>query len=231
MARTAPLPYFPLPPRDYDPVYFSELTRAFATYMQQVSGPDTLHRLRSGDAASVDGIVMWDPTNGYPVVSKDGAWRQITLADGYARLLRGTDVTAAAADTAYAVEYDTPTLASGVSLDGTDPTRIVFAEGGLFLLEFTAQISSSSASTVTFRFWPRINGADVAGSTVLAKLHQNDASTVVSRAMIFEVAADDYLQVMWATSSTSGSLAAEPATAYAPAAPSTTLAVERIRAG
>ena len=197
-------------------------------YLQRTA--DTLRQKTARDTPSQDGIILWDAENEYPVVARDGVFRQVVLADGYARLSRDSDVTAAAADTAYAIEYDAPTLAEGIALDGTDATRIVFNEGGVFLLSFTAQISSTSGSTVSFRFWPRINGTDQAGSTILAKLHQNDASTVVSRTSLFDVSAGDYLQVMWAVDGTAGHLLAAPATAYAPASPSTTLSIERVQA-
>lgn len=179
-------------------------------------------------SASENGVLLWDNASGYPVVSKDGVWRQIVLADGYAFLGQDNDITAALANTAYAITYDTPPMASGISL-GTPASRIVFAEGGTYLLAFSAQITSTSSSTVEFRFWPRINGTDVAGSTIRANLHQNDASFVVSRSAIFQMSAGDYLEVMWATDSTSGYLQAAPATAYAPAAPSTSLSITRIR--
>ena len=179
-------------------------------------------------SASENGVLLWDNASGYPVVSKDGVWRQIVLADGYAFLGQDNDVTAAAANTAYAITYDTPPMASGISL-GTPASRIVFAESGTYLLAFSAQITSTSSSTVEFRFWPRINGSDVAGSTIRANLHQNDASFVVSRSAIFQMTAGDYLEVMWATDSTSGYLQAATATAYAPAAPSTSLSITRIR--
>ena len=106
-------------------------------------------RFRStADTAVDNGVLLWDNTNGYPVVSKDGVWRQITLADGYALLNKDTSVTAALADTAYKIQFDTPALASGVSLDGTYPTRIVFAESGTYLLGFSAQITSTHGSSV-----------------------------------------------------------------------------------
>lgn len=190
---------------------------------------DRIRFLRSGDNPSEDGIFLWDGANGYPVVSKNGEWRQIVLADGYAFLGQDTNVTAAAINTAYAITYDTPPLADGVSL-GTPASRIVFEEGGTYLLAFSAQIASTSSSTVDFRFWPRINGSDVAGSTIRANLHQNDASFVVSRSAIFQMNAGDYLEVMWAVDSTSGFLQAAAATAYAPATPSTSLSITRIRA-
>jgi hypothetical protein len=183
----------------------------------------------SGSVASEDGVLLWDAENNYPVVSKDGVWRQITLADGYALLNKATTITPALADTAYKIQFDTPAMASGVSLDATFPTRIVFEESGTYLLGFSAQITSSNASSVEFRFWPVINGTDVAGSTIVASLKSNGDTTVVSRTAIFQITAGDYLEVDWATTSTSSYLEAHAATAYAPASPSATLSITRLR--
>jgi hypothetical protein len=184
----------------------------------------------SGSVASEDGVLLWDAENGYPVVSKDGVWRQVTLADGYALLNKATTITPALADTAYKIQFDTPAMASGVSLDGTFPTRIVFAEDGTYLLCFSAQITSSNAHSVEFRFWPVINGTNVAGSTIVASLKNNGDTTVISRTEIFQITAGDYLEVDWATTSTSSFLEAHAATAYAPASPSATLSISRLRA-
>jgi hypothetical protein len=185
---------------------------------------------KTADASPAEnGVILWDDTNGYPVVSKDGEFRQIVLADGYAFLSQGADITAAATNTAYAITYDASPMSSGISL-GSPTSRIVFDEGGTYLLAFSAQITSTSGSTVAFRFWPRINGVDIAGSTMVANLHQNDSTTVISRTAIFQVSAGDYLEAMWAADSTSGYLHATAATAYAPSAPSTSLSITRIRA-
>lgn len=181
------------------------------------------------DNASENGILLWDQVDGYPTVSKNGEWRQVVLADGYAFLGQDADITAAAVNTAYAITYDTPAMSSGITL-GTPASRITFAEGGTYILAFSAQVTSTSASTVSFRFWPRINGTDVAGSTIVTNLHQNNATNVVSRTAIFSVSAGDYLEVMWAVDSTAGYLHATAATAYAPSAPSTSLSITRIRA-
>lgn len=191
---------------------------------------DTLtFRDAAASAATQDGILLWDATGGYPVVSKDGAWRQIILADGYAILGQDASITAAAADTAYEIELDGIALA-GITLTGSPLTDITFTEAGLYSLSFTAQISSSTSSQVDFRFWPRINGTDAPGSTIVASLHNNGATTVVSRTAIFTVAAGDVLNVMWATDDTNGFLEAHAATAYAPASPSVTLVIARVQA-
>jgi len=191
-------------------------------YMLSVA--DKLRFKVSGDNPSQDGILLWDETNGYPVVSKNGVFRQIVLKDGEAALGVSTTQTAAAANTAYALTY-AGTTDLGISLSGS---QITFAEAGSYLVSFSAQIASSSSSTVDFYFWPRVNGVDITGSTMKNSLHQNGSNLVVSRAAIISVSAGDYLEAMWATSSTSGTLTANAATAFCPATPASTLAITRI---
>lgn len=189
----------------------------------------TLQFKNAGDIPADNGIILWDEQNGYPVVSKNNEFRQIVLADGYASFTKSASVAFASADTEQVITYDTPTYADGISL-GTPSSRIVFGEGGKYLLAFTAQIYSTNASTVDFYFFPKINGSAVTGSTIKANLHGNDETTVVSRSAIFSMNANDYLEVACACSSTDGSLNAFSATAFAPATPSTTLAITRISA-
>ena len=191
---------------------------------------DNLSFKVDGATPTSNGVLLWDNVNGYPVISKNNEWRQIVLGDGHAIFAQDATITAASADTAYAIQFDTPSLASDIALDPTNTTRIVFSESGLYRISFTAQITSSSGSTLEFRFWPRINGTDITGSTMVASLHNNGATIVVSRDSIFQFAANDYLEAMWATTSTSGSLLAHAATAYAPASPSATMAISRVQA-
>ena len=174
-----------------------------------------------------NGILLWDDVAGYPVVSKGGEWRQIILEDGHYRGIISSNVTAAAANTAYALTY-TSIAAEGITNDGTNPSRIVFSEAGEYVISFSAQISSSTASSVTFRFWPRINGTNATGATMVTSLHNNGATFVASRTAIFTVAANDYLEAVWATTDTNGFLDATAATAYAPSAPASTIAITRV---
>lgn len=191
---------------------------------------DNLSFKVDGATPTSNGVLLWDDVNGYPVISKNNEWRQIVLGDGHAIFAQDATITAAAADTAYAIQFDAPSLAADIALDPTNTTRVVFSEGGLYRISFTAQIASSSGSTLNFRFWPRINGTNITGSTMVASLHNNGATIVVSRDSIFQFAANDYLEAMWATDSTSGSLLAHTATAYAPASPSATMAISRVQA-
>ena len=198
--------------------------RELTTYLQRQL--PRLYFKTSEDNPSDNGVLLWDEVNGYPVVSKNGAFVQIVLEDGQYAGAVTTDQTAASANTAYALTY-TSSIAEGVT-NGTPASRIVFAEAGQYMISFSAQIASTSGSTINFWFWPRINGTDVTGSTMKNALHQNNAVLVVSRSAIFDVSAGDYLEAMWAVDGTSGFLHATAATAFAPAAPASTIAITRL---
>ena len=188
-----------------------------------------LNQLDAKDAsvsAAEDGVLLWDRINGYPVVSKDGEWRQIVLEDGQYAGGVTTDQTAASTNTAYALTY-TSSIADGIT-NGTPASRLVFEEAGQYMIAFSAQIASTSSSTVNFWFWPRVNGTDVAGSTMKSALHQNGSVLVVGRSAIFNFAAGDYLEAMWAVDSATGCLHSTAATAFAPAAPASTIAITRL---
>ena len=211
----------PPEPRDKD---WQTWGRRLMSYLSQTRSP--LVQQTGGESAADDGTLMWDRVNQYPVVSKNGAWVQVVLEDGKYSGAVTTDQTAAVTNTAYALTY-TSSTSDGIA-NGTPASRIVFDEAGQYMISFSAQIASTSSSTVNFWFWPRVNGSDVAGSTMKNALHQNGSVLVVSRSAIFELNAGDYLEAMWAVDSTNGFLDATVATAFAPAAPASTIAITRL---
>jgi len=211
----------PPEPRDKD---WQTWGRRMMSYLSQTRS--ALVQQTGDESAADDGTLMWDRENLYPVVSKNGAWVQVVLEDGKYAGAVSTDQTAALINTAYALTY-TSSTADGIA-NGTPASRLVFAEAGQYMVSFSAQIASTSSSTVNFWFWPRVNGTDVTGSTMKNALHQNGSVLVVSRSAIFEFSAGDYLEAMWAVDSTSGFLDATAATAFAPAAPASTIAITRL---
>jgi len=187
-----------------------------------------LNTLPSPYTPPQDGLIFWDSVNEYPVVSKNGVMRQVVLGDGYydGAITSNQNI---AANTAVALEF-TEIASSGISNSPSYASRIVFSEGGRFQISFSAQISSTSSSTVKFYFWPKINGSNVSGSTMVNTLHQNGASIVTSRTASFTLNDGDYLEAMWAVDSTSGFLEAAAATGFAPAAPAATISITRLQA-
>ena len=185
----------------------------------------TLVQQNGEENASDDATLMWNRIYKYPVVSKGGEFRQIVVEGGHANFIKTSDVTPVAANTAYKLTYDAPSGNTKIT-QGTPASRIVFEEAGEYVLSFSAQISSTSASTVHFYFWPTINGSVVDGAMTTA-LHQNNATVVTSRTQIFTVAAGDYLEVNYMMDNTDGFLNYTAASSPVPAIPSSTLAITR----
>jgi len=214
-----------IPPPPLGPSW-SAWGERLSAYLTQVR--TKLSNLLPTDVASDDGILLWDRT-GYPVVSKNGQFRQIILADGYASLSRSTNQIASAINTPQAIGWSTPSFNSGITLDPSDNTKIVFAEEGVYLLAFAVELLSNSSSAKNGWFWPRIDGVDVAGSTIKVTMSGNAHYLVMSRSAAFPMSAGSYLQAMWAVDDVALWIDAPAATAFAPSSPAVTLAITRLR--
>jgi hypothetical protein len=197
------------------------LRRYLSRALDQMSFKETY------SSASENGVLLWDNVNGYPVVSKNGEWVQVVLEDGHGDFYIAADVTAASANTEYKLTYTAEASNSGITL-GTPATRIVFEEAGEYVIAFSAQISSTSSSTVHFYFWPSVNGTDINNSAMTTALHQNNATLITSRTQIFTVAANDYLEVNWMVDNTAGFLNATAAASPVPNIPASTLSITRL---
>lgn len=181
-------------------------------------------------SASEDGVILYDRVNDYPIVSRNGEFRQIVLEGGHAKFIRTTAQTAAASNTAYSITYEAPTNKYKIDRDATNNERIVFEETGEYLLSFTAEITASAAADIKFYFWPAKNGTNIDNLTMVKTVHNNGGVMLASRTYLLELAANDYIEMKWAVDNTNGSLGTTAATSFSPASPSSTLAITRIHA-
>ena len=208
---------------------FVEDARSWAENIRRFLGK-ALNQLDAKDqysSAAEDGVILYDREKEYPVVSKNGEWRQIVLEDGHGDFYINADVTAASANTEYKLTYTAEASNQGITL-GTPASRIVFEEAGQYVIAFSAQISSTSGSTVHFYFWPSVNGTDINNSAMTTALHQNNATLVTARTQVFTVAANDYLEVNWMVDNTAGFLNATAASSPVPNIPASTLSITRL---
>ena len=187
---------------------------------------DKLRYKRGDENAAEDGILLWDENQREPVISINGTYRPLVIQDGSGLAYSNADITAAAVNTAYPIAWDGISNADGVSLE--NGTEIHFNEGGLYAIAFSVQITSNNSSLKNLWFWPRIDGVDVAGSTMKISTVSNGATIVMSRTALFTVTADNYLQAYWATSDTAVTLESVPAETFCPSTPSVTLSITRI---
>jgi hypothetical protein len=184
------------------------------------------HKVASESAAD-DGVMLWDNT-GYPVVSKNGAYRQIVLADGFGNFSATADIVAASPNTAYSIAFTASTADGGISLNASDNTRIDFAEAGVYSLSGHLQLKSTSASTKTLYWWVAINGSNTNHSERMS-LHNNNGLHILGVSDQLNLAAGDYINVKWATDDVDLFLDGSAATAFAPASEPINLSITRSR--
>ena len=182
----------------------------------------------TGARATQDGVLLWDNSGEYPVVSINGEWVPLQTggsAYDYAYFLCTTDQTQTVINTAKGITYDTRAVGQGIATDGTYPTRIVFSRSGVYQINFTAELYATSSSTTRFFFWAKINGTDVPNTTMVSSTHNNGQERVASRSAVFTMSAGDYLEAMWAVDTLTGTLNAQAASGVIPASPAATLTV------
>lgn len=141
-----------------------------------------------------------------------------------------------AAYTPYAMTFDTTDFALGFSR-GSPTSRIVASAAGLYNFQFSAQLTSSNSSAKNIWIWPRKNGADIPNSNSEVSLSANDEDMVVAWNWVVSMDANDYFEIMYASSDTAVSLSAHAATTGAtgtatfarPAVPSVILTVTQVQ--
>ena len=181
----------------------------------------------AGESASEDGVILWNRA-GYPVISKNGEYRQIILADGYGDFSATANIIAIAPDTAYSIEFTNVTANGGISINPSDNTKIMFTEPGVYMVAGHIQLQSSSASAKTFYYWISINGVDTEHSERVS-LSSNGFFHVMAVSDQINLPANSYVQVKYAVSDVNIILSADPATAFAPASEPIRLTITRIR--
>jgi len=144
--------------------------------------------------------------------------------------------TAAADNTAYAMIYRTVDLSNGITVvtDGTNLTRITFANTGIYDIQFSVQLQSLSTATEDVTIWLRKNGVDLPATGSIVGMTQrkgvgNPYHTIASWNFVLSVIAGEYYQLMWSTTNhTDIIIRAYTATPPAPAVPSIILTVTQV---
>lgn len=163
---------------------------------------------------TTDGIIFVRPT--------------IEQQKNYGTFNRTTDYVAALANTAYAIEFNTTAVSNGVSR-GTPTSRIVVAQSGYYDISCTLQCTSTNAAQKDAYTWVRRNGVDIPQSSRIVSLNLNGGYQPVLISEAVSLAVNDYIEIMFATTDTSLSIIAAPATAFAPGSPAANLIVTQVQ--
>jgi len=145
-------------------------------------------------------------------------------APRYGTFFDSTTQTAAVANTAYGITFNTTDLSYGVEL-GTPTSRVYVRSEGIFNIQFSAQLDNTSGGTHFTYIWLRVNGTDVPSSAGKIRLQGNSSETIAAWNYVYQFKSGDYFELMWAVSDTAVVILAEAASGVVPAIPSIILTV------
>jgi len=180
--ETPSIPSLGFAPEVYERRHFSENYGALNTYFRKMIG--------------VLGA-LFGPRGGKFMNNPYGAFQD------------STDQTAANTTTAYAVKFNTTDFSNGVTI--ASDSHITVAVDGIWNLQFSIQFKNTINDGQDVDIWFRKNGTNIANSN--SRFHSpqrksaGDPSHIIAALNFFvEMAANDYIEIMWRTENTGVSI-------------------------
>jgi hypothetical protein len=185
-------------------------------------GLDT--QILSADSSTTTGL-KWISNSTPTALGYYGSWQ-----DGFTQ-------SCAASNTGYPMIFRTTDLSNGISIvtDGTNLTKITFANTGIYNLQFSSQFQNADNALHDVTIWLRKNGttsaADVAGTAGFISIPQRKSigdpgHTIAGWNYVLDVVGGDYYQLIWSTTDhTTVTMEYYPAGSPPPAAASVILTV------
>lgn len=119
-----------------------------------------------------------------------------------------TDQFAASTTAAYAITLNTTDYAVGVAI--VSSSQITVRSAGVYNVQFSIQFANTNVAIQDVDVWFRKNGTDVAGSNSKFSVPNSHGGTdghlIAALNFYIQLAANDYVQLMWSTTSTDVSI-------------------------
>lgn len=147
----------------------------------------------------------------------------------YGQFSRTTSITPAAANTAYAITWNTTNISEGLSLTGSPTTRLTAAHSGLYNFAARIQLSANNSNLKSGWMWLRKNGTDIGDTTVVGTLKDSSGYLVLQLNDFVSLAVNDYVELMFAVDDTGLAPTAVAATAFAPASAAAHVAITQVQ--
>lgn len=138
-----------------------------------------------------------------------------------------TTQTAAVINTAYAVTLNTTALARGVTL-GAPTSRVTVLAPGLYKITAVLQYGKTGGVGGTATTWLRRNGVDIVGSASATYVTTTNREPSQTMTYVLELAAGDYVEVMWGVTDTTIQLQSVAAAAPYPLIPSARVSISNL---
>ena len=120
---------------------------------------------------------------------------------------------------------DVSQTVASTTISATKSSRVQVTAAGVYNYQFSAQLDNTSGGDHLVYIWIRKNGTDVADSASQVRLKGNDAELVAAWNWLVNLAANDYIELMWSVDDTGVQLLAVTAASPVPGIPSIILTV------
>jgi hypothetical protein len=149
----------------------------------------------------------------------------VAIADTapYGAFQDSTDQTAASTTVAYPMTFNTTDFSNGVYLSNS--SRMNVRNAGIYNLQFSVQLQNTDNAQHTVDIWFRKNGTDIAASNSMFTVPPRKSASIYGHIIgainyFVELVANDYVEIVWRTESTTVSLEQLP-TQTSPTRPAT----------
>lgn len=208
-----------------DPRAISEVVNGIMNGKTNNHGTITL---ATGDATTT---TIYDERIGYDSKIIVIPWSAAAFTDStpYGAFQDSTDQTAASTTAAYPVTFNTTDFSNGISV--VSNSRITAKSYGIYNAQFSLQFVNTDNNIHDVDVWFRKNGTNIANSNSRFSIPNRhgsvDGHLIAALNFWVELAANDYFELMWSTTSTSVSIEHIPAqtSPTRPATPSAILTV------
>lgn len=218
--------YRKLPPMGGQPREISEVVNNLVEGKSNNTGEFTL---ATGGATTT---TIYNERIGYESVILIEPVTMVAATDYYPYLAvqDSTDQSAASTTTAYAVTFNTTDYALGASLSNSSRLNVNYS--GLYNLQFSIQFANTDTQIQDVDIWFRKNGTDIANSNSKFSVPNSHGGTdghlIAALNFYIELAKNDYVQIMWATTSTQVTIEQLPAQT-SPTRPATPSAIATLQ--
>lgn len=166
-------PNLPLAPKDYSAPYIDQLNNVLRLYFNRLDA--ILAQLQT--SSEVDPSLINFP---------------------YGAFQDNTTQTAASANVAYPITFDTTDFSNGVSR-GSPTSRIVVDKAGLYNFQFSCQLDKSSGAAASIWIWPRVDGVNVPDTASKVAIQGTAAESVAAWNFVLSMDAGSYFELVWLT--------------------------------
>jgi hypothetical protein len=139
-----------------------------------------------------------------------------------------TDQPIVSANVGQPVDFPIEYLNNQVFVNSGTDSRIYVGIGGVYNFQFSGQLRSNSGSAKQVYIWIARNGTDIGYSTHQYTVSGGNTHLNISWNFNIDLAADEYVELRWASDDVNMSLEAAAATAPHPGMPSAVMAVNFI---